>query len=59
MTIFSRWGQQLFETSDIDKGWDGSVNGQFIPAGQYAYLITYKSIEGKDYKKQGTVILVR
>jgi gliding motility-associated-like protein len=59
MTIFSRWGQQLFETSDIDKGWDGSVNGQFIPAGQYAYLITYKSTEGKDYKKRGTVMLVR
>ena len=59
MTIFSRWGQQLFETSDINKGWDGSVNGQFIPAGQYAYLITYKSTEGKDYKKRGTVMLVR
>ncbi len=59
MAIFSRWGQQLFETSDIDKGWDGTVNGQFIPAGQYAYLITYKSTEGKDYKKRGTVMLVR
>jgi len=59
MTIFNRWGQQLFETSDIDIGWDGSVNGQFIPAGQYAYLITYKSTEGKDYKKRGTVMLVR
>ncbi len=59
MTIFSRWGQQLFETSDIDKGWDGTVNGQFIPAGQYVYLITYKSTEGKDYEKRGTIMLVR
>jgi gliding motility-associated-like protein len=59
MTIFNRWGQQLFETTDIVKGWDGSVNGQFTPAGQYVYLITYKSPEGKEFTKRGSVILVR
>lgn len=59
MTIFSRWGQQLFETTDIVNGWDGTVNGQFTPVGQYNYLITYKSLEGKDYTKRGSVLLVR
>lgn len=59
MTIFNRWGQQLYETTDMKSGWDGSVNGQYTPAGQYVYLITYKSPEGKDYTKRGTVTLVR
>ena len=59
MIIYSRWGQQLFETTDIVNGWDGTVNGQFTPVGQYNYIITYKSLEGKDYTKRGTVLLVR
>jgi len=59
MTIFSRWGQQLFETTNMAKGWDGSINGQFAPAGLYIYILTYKSLEGKDYSKRGTALLVR
>jgi gliding motility-associated-like protein len=59
MTIFSRWGQQLFETSDMVNGWNGTINGQLAAAGQYTYLVTYKSLEGKDYTKRGTVMLVR
>lgn len=59
MTIFSRWGQQLFETTDMVSGWDGIINGQFAPAGLYAYIITYKSLEGKEYTKRGTATLIR
>ena len=59
MTIFSRWGQQLFETTDMTNGWNGTLNGQLAAAGQYSYLVTYKSLEGKEYTKRGTVMLVR
>lgn len=59
MTIFNRWGQQLFETTDIYYGWDGKINGQAAPASQYSYIVTYKSFAGQDYTKRGTVFLVR
>ncbi len=59
MTIFSRWGQQLFETTDIGNGWDGTVNGQYTPAGLYSYILTYSSLQGKEYTKRGTVTLIR
>jgi gliding motility-associated-like protein len=59
MTIFSRWGQQIFETADIVHGWNGTINGQEAPGGNYAYIITYKSLEGKDCAQRGTVFLVR
>jgi len=59
MTIFNRWGQQLFETTDITEGWDGKINGRFLTAGLYVYLLTYKSLEGKEYIKRGTVFLSR
>mgnify|MGYP000923020305 CR=1 FL=1 len=59
LTIFNRWGQQLCETTDMIRGWDGTSNGQESPAGLYTYLLTYKSKAGKSYTKRGTVFLVR
>ncbi len=59
MTIFSRWGQQIFETTDMVNGWDGTVNGQYTPTGLYSYILTYSSLQGKEYTKRGTVTLIR
>jgi len=59
MTIISRWGQQLFETTDMVNGWDGVINGQLAPPGLYAYIITYKSIGGQEYTQRGTVFVLR
>jgi hypothetical protein len=59
MTIFNRWGQQVFETSDMVSGWNGLINDQIAPLGLYAYIITYSSLGGQDYTKRGTVLVVR
>ncbi len=59
MTIFSRWGQQIFETTDIVYGWNGMLNGQSAPAGMYSYILTYSSLQGKEYTKRGTITLIR
>ncbi len=59
MIIFNRWGQQIFETTDMVNGWNGMVNGQLAPAGMYSYILTYSSVFGKEYTKRGTVTLIR
>ena len=59
LTIFNRWGQQLCQTTDMIRGWDGTTNGQDSPSGMYTYLLSYKSKEGKSYTKRGTVLLIR
>ena len=59
MIIFSRWGQQIFETTDMVNGWDGTINGQMAPIGLYSYFLKYKSMDGKDYSKRGTAMLIR
>jgi gliding motility-associated-like protein len=59
LTVFNRWGQQIFKTTDMSKGWDGSITGQPAPAGLYTYLLTYKSINGQGYTKRGTAQLIR
>jgi gliding motility-associated-like protein len=62
MYIYSRWGQQVFESSDIGIGWDGNVNGKPAPGGVYVWIIYYDiEQEGKMERiaNKGNVILLR
>lgn len=38
-SVFDRWGNVLFKTSDVSRGWDGTYRGKESPAGIYIYLI--------------------
>jgi len=55
--IFSRWGQMVFETKDINEGWNGKINGKLAPAGVYVYKISYHTAK-KFYKVYGHVVLL-
>ena len=57
--IYNKWGEKVFETSDKNKGWDGSFNGSPAPQEVYAYYIKYKDSAGKVREKKGTVTLIR
>ena len=37
MTIYDRWGQQVYSTEDVNKPWDGKVNGADLVTGVYVY----------------------
>ena len=38
-TIFNRWGQELFHTSNIRESWDGKQNGCDLPEGVYVIVL--------------------
>ncbi|NOX85615.1 MAG: T9SS type B sorting domain-containing protein [Chlorobi bacterium] len=63
LQIFDRWGKQLFETEDQNRGWDGGVNGKQCPVGIYVWKVTYRlAKEGPasgQRVKSGTVMLMR
>ncbi len=62
MYIFDRWGEMVFESTDISQGWDGTFNGNDAPQGSYVYRIDYKLytyVELKKYSKYGVVNLIR
>jgi gliding motility-associated-like protein len=59
MTIFNRWGQQVFRSVDPLIGWDGRFRGQEAQTGVYAYFITYKNIYNEDKLLKGNVTLTR
>ncbi len=57
--VYNRWGNLMFETTNIDEGWDGTLNGKPQPVGVYVYEVSAVSKSGTVFKKQGNVTLLR
>jgi gliding motility-associated-like protein len=62
MMIFDRWGQLVFESNDINKGWNGKANGgsQVAQLDSYVYVINLRAIGDKhDYTYRGVITLIK
>ena len=59
ISIFNRWGQQIYRSYDIDNGWDGNFGQNQAPAGIYLYIVKYRDIDHRPYSVEGTVLLLR
>ena len=59
LQIFNRWGQLIYESTDIDEGWDGLYNGQLSPQAVYVFKASGKFVNGREYRETGSVLLVR
>jgi gliding motility-associated-like protein len=60
MLIFDRWGNLIFVSKDINKGWDGTRNGG--PLSQidtYVWQVRFKDETGDQHKYAGHVNLIR
>lgn len=57
--IFNRWGNMVFETKDINQGWNGEYNGVPQPVGVYVYQVQATTSTGKIFQKQGNTTLLR
>lgn len=57
--IFNRWGTMIFETNDLEKGWDGRYNGEPQPMGVYVYTVEAYTNTGRKFYKQGNITLIR
>ena len=59
MMIYNRWGEKLYETTDINKGWDGKSKNEPCAQDVYVYHIVITSFEDKEYYYDGTLTLLR
>ncbi len=60
MIFFDRWGEKIFETDTINKGWDGTYKDKTCPEGVYVYNIKARGIDGsKQVNKSGHLSLIR
>ena len=44
--IYNWWGQKVFESHDVDQGWDGTFNGKDLNAEVFVYYIKATSRQG-------------
>ena len=57
-TIYNRWGQLVFNSVNLEQGWDGKLNGTDMPTETYVWYLSYKRKE-KPFKQKGTATLIR
>ena len=61
LVIYTREGQLVFESNDINEGWDGTHNGEPCPQAAYTYHIRYQDATMRDanHTLTGTILLLR
>ena len=59
MDIFTRWGELIYKTTDMNSGWDGKYKGGPSPEGVYTYKIYFKDALYKEHLLYGQVTLLR
>ena len=58
--IFDRSGNMIFQTKDVQEGWDGTYKGHDCKAGSYVYIAKYRREGGERVLSQkGTITLLR
>lgn len=61
MLIFDRWGKIIFESDNLQEGWNGNFKKSEapVPPGVYTVKIKYTNIENNEIVQFGTVALIR
>lgn len=61
MSIWNRWGQQLFSTNDPTEGWNGRLynSGQQAPGGVYVVRVSFRGPRGKQFEYKTFATLIR
>ena len=59
LTIFNRWGEIMFQTTDKNKKWDGMYKGELAQQDVYAYQLNVTALNDKAYNYSGTITLIR
>jgi len=63
MLIFNKWGEQIFSTNNIDKGWDGTYKGVLCMEDLYTWVVTFSSPDNFKFLQKspqsGNVMLLK
>lgn len=60
LSIYNRWGEFIFHTTDPRAGWNGLYNGNPAPISTYVWTVEYiDELNLKKYNKTGTITLIR
>ncbi|MEO5643178.1 MAG: gliding motility-associated C-terminal domain-containing protein [Bacteroidia bacterium] len=57
--IYNEWGNLVYQTTDVNGGWDGTYKGKLQPGGVYVYTVVGTTIADRFVKLSGNVTLIR
>ncbi len=57
--IYNRWGELVFETNQLGKGWDGTYKGELLPSDVFGYYIKARCLDGNQFFNKGNITLIR
>lgn len=57
--IYNRWGQQVFLSTNLNKGWDGTFKGEPQNSDTYSYTIKYINTRDEEEFVKGYITLLR
>ena len=59
MIVYTRWGEEVFYSYEINNGWDGKLGDlEMAPTGIYTYRIVTEDTNGKVRNYQGEINLI-
>jgi gliding motility-associated-like protein len=60
LSVFDRWGQRIFYTTNTEEAWDGMVNGKHVaPNTVYSYRVIVRDFTGQEYEFVGKVTVLK
>ena len=59
LAVYDRWGNCVFETYNIHKGWDGTYKGVDLNVGTYLWYLNATLNDGTSIDRKGSVTLIR
>jgi len=60
MLIYNRWGEIIWKTNDVYKGWNGIGKGnKYVENGSYKWIVICRDYNGREYQKAGNVTIFR
>ncbi|MEM9050991.1 MAG: gliding motility-associated C-terminal domain-containing protein [Bacteroidota bacterium] len=59
MEIYNKWGERIFETREIENGWDGTYKGNVVREDFYRYIISVEDGGGQPIIEEGRLYMIR
>jgi gliding motility-associated-like protein len=58
LQIFNKWGELLYESGDVAKGWDGYYRGHLVKQDVYVWKVEARFVNGQKYDNAGDVTVI-
>jgi gliding motility-associated-like protein len=59
LKITNRWGEVIYDSGDTNRGWNGGINGYFVPDGVYIYEVAYQRSQVNRVVVSGSLTILR